>query len=103
MCEDGFAGDDAPYAMCPSIDDNPELPGTMDQKDSNGGAERAGSCAHACKAQASARVDVPSAPEVVPGDLRQCARREGLEGRLSREWVRAFLVSIDISFKAAAQ
>ena len=35
MCEDGFAGDDAPYAMCLSIDDNPEMPGTMDQKDSN--------------------------------------------------------------------
>ena len=35
MCEDGFAGDDAPYAVCPSIDDNPEMPGTMDQKDRN--------------------------------------------------------------------
>ena len=35
MCEDGFAGDDALYAVCPSIDDNPEMPGTMDQKDSN--------------------------------------------------------------------
>ena len=44
-----------------------------------------------------------TAPEVVPGDLRQCARREGLEVRLSREWVRAFLVSIDLSFQAAAQ
>ena len=33
MCEDGFAGDDALYAVCPSIDDNPEMPGTMDQKD----------------------------------------------------------------------
>ena len=43
MCEDGFAGDDAPYAVCPSIDDNPEMPGTMDQKDSNEGAEGAGS------------------------------------------------------------
>ena len=62
MCEDGFAGDDAPYAVCPSIDDNPEMPGTMDQKDSNEGAEGAGSCACACKAQASARVDVPTAP-----------------------------------------
>ena len=62
MCEDGFAGDDAPYAVCPSIDDNPEMPGTMDQKDSNEGAEGAGSCAYACKAQASARVDVPTAP-----------------------------------------
>ena len=57
MCEDGFAGDDAPYAVCPSIDDNPEMPGTMDQKDSNEGAEDAGSCAYACKAQASAGVD----------------------------------------------
>ena len=28
MCEDGFAGDDAPNAVCPSIDDNPEMPGT---------------------------------------------------------------------------
>ena len=26
MCEDGFAGGDAPYAVCPSIDDNPEMP-----------------------------------------------------------------------------
>ena len=58
---------------------------------------------NACKAQASARVDVPTAPEVVPGDLRQCARREGLEVRLSREWVRAFFVSIDLSYEAAAQ
>ena len=41
---------------------NPEMPGTMDQKDSNEGAEGAGSCAYACKAQASARVDVPTAP-----------------------------------------
>ena len=57
MCEDGFAGDDAPYAVCPSIGDNPEMPGTMDQKDSNEGAEGAGS-----KAQASARLDVPTAP-----------------------------------------
>ena len=78
MCEDGFAGDDAPYAVCPSIDDNPEMPGTMDQKDNNGRDEAqskrgklielrkwlegAGSCVYACKAQASARVDVPTAP-----------------------------------------
>ena len=127
MCEDGFAGDDAPYAVCHSIDDNPEMPATMDQKDSNvrdevqskrqklmdeldidipelrWWLEGAGSCVYACKAQASARVDVPTAPEVVPRDLRQCARREGLEVRLSREWVRAFLVSIDLSFQAAAQ
>ena len=75
MCEDGSAGDDAPYAVCPSIDDNPDMTGTMDQKDSNEGAEGAGSCAHSCKAQASAPVDVPTAPEVVPRDLRQCARR----------------------------
>ena len=27
--------DDAPHAVCPSIDDSPEVPGTMDQKDSN--------------------------------------------------------------------
>ena len=58
---------------------------------------------YACKAQASARVDVPTAPEVVPGDLRQCARREGMEVISSREWVRALLVSIDLSYKAAAQ
>ena len=62
MCEDGFAGDDAPRAVCPSIDDNPEMPGTTDQKDGNEGAEGAGSCACACKAQASAWVDVPTAP-----------------------------------------
>ena len=54
MCEDGFAGDDAPYAVCPSIDDSPEMPGTMDQRDSNVRDEGAGSCAYACKAQASA-------------------------------------------------
>ena len=30
-------------------------------------------------------------------------RREGLEVGLSREWVRSFLVSIDLSHKAAAQ
>ena len=47
MCEDGFAGDDAPRAVCPSIDDNPEMPGTTDQKDGNEGAEGAGSCAYA--------------------------------------------------------
>ena len=35
MCEYGYAGDDAPRAVCPFIDDNPEMPGTMDQKDSN--------------------------------------------------------------------
>ena len=35
MCEDGFAGDDAPYAVCPSIDDNPEMPNTMDLKGSS--------------------------------------------------------------------
>ena len=58
----GFAGDDAPYAVCPSIDDNPEMPGTMDQKDSNEGAESAGSCGSPEKAQASARLDVPTAP-----------------------------------------
>ena len=56
MCADGLAGDDAPYAVCPSIDDNPEIPSTMDQKDSNEGDEDAGSCVYACKAQASARV-----------------------------------------------
>ena len=34
-CEDVFAGDDAPYALCLPIDDNPEMSGTMDQEDSN--------------------------------------------------------------------
>ena len=75
MCEDGFVGDDAPYVVCPSIDDNPGMPGTMDQKDSNvrnevqskrrklmdefdiipevrEWLEGAGSCVYACKAQA---------------------------------------------------
>ena len=42
-------------------DDNPEMPGAMDQEDSNEGAEGAGCCARACEAQASARVDVPTA------------------------------------------
>ena len=35
--------------------------------------------------------------------MRTHCKKEGLEVRLSREWVRAFLVSIDLSFKAAAQ
>ena len=87
MCED--AGDESPYAVCLLIDDNPEMLDTVDQKDSNvrdeaqskrrklmdeleidipelrkwlEGAEGAGSCAYACKAQTSARVDVPTAP-----------------------------------------
>ena len=30
--------DDAPYAVCPSIDDNHETPGTMDHNDSSEGA-----------------------------------------------------------------
>ena len=62
MCEDGLTGNDALDAVLPSIDDNPEMPGNVDQKDSNEGAEGAGSCAYDCKAQASARVDVPAAP-----------------------------------------
>ena len=33
MCEDGFAGDDAPDAVFPSIVDKPKMTGTMDQKD----------------------------------------------------------------------
>ena len=37
----------------------------MDQKDSNEGVEGAGSWAYACKAQASARVDVPTAPKTL--------------------------------------
>ena len=55
MCEDGFAGDDVPRVWFPSIVGRPK-------KDSNEGAEGAGSCVYACKAQASARVDVPTAP-----------------------------------------
>ena len=71
--------DDASYAVCPSIDDNPEMPGTMDQKDSDEAAEGAGSCACACKAQASARVDVPTAPMTLKytiehADAAVCAR-----------------------------
>ena len=89
MCKDGFAGDDAPRAVFPSIVGRPKMPGIMvgmDQKDSyvedeaqtkrqklmdeldidipelRGWFEGAGSCAYACKAQASARVDVPTAP-----------------------------------------
>ena len=65
MCEEGLAGDDAPCTVCPSIDDNPEMPVTIDQKDSKEGAEGAGSCAYACKAQAPARVDVPTAPMIL--------------------------------------
>ena len=33
MCEDGFAGDDAPHALFPSIVDEPKIIGTMDKKD----------------------------------------------------------------------
>ena len=85
MCEDGFAGDDALYAVYPSIGDNHKMPGTMDQKDSNvrdeaqskrrklmdesdiipelrEWLEGAGSRVYASMAQASARVDVPTAP-----------------------------------------
>ena len=75
MCDDGFAGDDAPHAVCPSIDDNPDMPGAMDQKDSDvrdevqskrrklmdeleidipeltEWLEGGGSCVYACKAQ----------------------------------------------------
>ena len=38
------------------------MPGIMDEKDGYVRAEGTGSCAFACKAQASARVDVPTAP-----------------------------------------
>ena len=33
MCEDGFAGDDAPHALSPSIADKPKIIGTMGKKD----------------------------------------------------------------------
>ena len=105
MCEGGFAGDDVLYAVCPSIDDNPEMPGTMDQKDSNvrdeaqskrrrlmnemeigipklrkwlEGAEGAGSCAYACKAQASARVDVPTAPKTLEYSIEHADDGSGM-------------------------
>ena len=67
MCEDGFAGDDAPYAVCPSIDDNPEMPGTMDQKDGNEGAEGAGSCVYACGGFAGDDVPHVIFPSIVGG------------------------------------
>ena len=69
---------DAPYAVCPSIDDNPEMPGTMDQKDSNEGAEGAGSCAYACKAQASALVDVPTAPMTLKYTIEHADEGSGM-------------------------
>ena len=78
MCEDGLAGDGAPCAVCPSIDYNPEMPGTMDQKDSNEGAEGAESCAHACKAQASARVDVPIAPMTLKDTMEHADDGSGM-------------------------
>ena len=105
MCEYGYAGDDAPRAVCPLIDDNPEMPGTMDQKDSNvrdeaqskrrrlmnemeigiselrkwlEGAEGAGSCAYACKAQASARVDVPTAPKTLEYSIEHADDGSGM-------------------------
>ena len=61
MYEDGFAGDDAPYTVWPSIDDNPEMSGIMVPKASN------------------------------------------VRDVFGREWMRVFLVSIDLSYKAAAQ
>ena len=67
MCEDGFAGDDAPYAVCLSIDDNPEMPGTTDQKDSNEGAEGAGSCVYACAGFAGDDVHHVIFPSIVGG------------------------------------
>ena len=73
-----FAGDDALCAVCPSIDDNPEMPGTVDQKDSNEGAEGAGSCAYACKAQASARVDVPTAPMTLKYTIEDAGDGSGM-------------------------
>ena len=33
MCEDGFAGDDAPHTLFPLIVDKPKIIGTVDQKD----------------------------------------------------------------------
>ena len=39
MCNAGFAGDDAPRVVFPSIEDNFRMPGTMDQKDSNNSDE----------------------------------------------------------------
>ena len=105
MCEYGFAGDDAPRDVCPSIDGNPEMPSTMDQKDSNvrdeaqskrrklmdeleigipelrkwlEGAEGAGSCAYACKAQASARVDVPTAPKTLEYSIEHADDGSGM-------------------------
>ena len=33
MCKEGFAGDDAPRAVFPSIEGRPKMPGIMDQKD----------------------------------------------------------------------
>ena len=105
MCEYGFAGDDAPRAVCPSIDGNPEMPSTMDQKDSNvrdeaqskrrklmdeldidipelrkwlEGAEGAGSCAYACKAQASARVDVFTAPKTLKYSIEHADDGSGM-------------------------
>ena len=40
--------------------------------------------------------------EIMRTLFQDLCKKEGLEVRLSREWVRAFLVSIALSFKAAA-
>ena len=61
-----FAGDDAPRVELPSIIDRPKMPGIMvdtEQKDSNVGDEVQSKrgCGPLAKAQASARVDVPTA------------------------------------------
>ena len=41
--------------------------------------------------------------EIMRTLFRDLCNKEGLDVELSREWVRSFLVSIDLSFKAAAQ
>ena len=101
MCEDGFAGDDPRHAVCFSIDDNPEIPGTMDQKESYVRVEAqskrwklmdefdlipelrrwfegAGSCVYAYKAQASARVDVPTAPMTLKSTIEHADDGSGM-------------------------
>ena len=95
MCEDGFAGDDALYVVCPSIDDNPEMPGTMDQKDSNEGDEDAGSVRTPARTGVSTGGRAHSSRGGARRSSAMCTQGR-IRGEMSREWVRAFLVSIDL-------
>eukprot|EP00971_Amphidinium_carterae_P323032 6420013-Amphidinium_carterae.1 len=41
--------------------------------------------------------------EIMRALFEDLCKKEGVEVKLSREWVRGFLFSVDLSFKAASQ